>query len=723
MTNFSLTKYNKPTILKNWSTQFLPATKGVRNLESKYTRNKIFNYVRSFNKIDNGRGRSIRYQDVDSLGWLLSVKTKLPSLLREKILKSVEDLCFPSYNAILDLCDLDLDLFKVVYQHFKMDGIDRYVELLDRASERGRLDIAEYLISQRHPMSTRAIEEAVANGHLEVVKLLLDCDYIQDAPAQKFHPREPAYQRAAISGHLHVLQYLDSIKPKYPFQTNASIISRVCESDREDIVRYLFDHRKDILFNRRAVIDGAMGAIGNCNPSLLTFLKSIDPLTVIPAVVYEIYPYSEYKLIPAVEKGDPESFKAFMDMGVFGNQLHPKCIPYAIASGSLDLVKLLLTEYREFIHPPLPSSSYTIESVGAACQTNNLDMVKLVMENMRTSEPHPRSLLSFATKSGNKEIIEYVYHNTETIGTFGITIHFSDLDTIKFIHNLLRLDGGGDGAPSYMFEENDVIKAFSYHDIALMNYLLDIRPNILFSMRNALDSICYSKETAIRIMTSFSSLNEPLGYRPGNMGLLNVCQHGNLDLLRHYIDVLVSEGDGPSQYMKNRMFTVAIISKHLHIAQYVHDELGLIRNLDSDFMDRILFWGDQEVLEYVLQNKYCKENIKINSNMLRHASHDLETMKCIFRFRKGTSVVPEMIKGAITTGHLQMVRFLESKLPKNNNRLAKYILPDSFDGAIERKNVGILMALKEHFLPIIKNNLLSESIIPAWNEIKHLMIE
>ncbi|EGG18343.1 23S rRNA (Uracil-5-)-methyltransferase [Cavenderia fasciculata] len=401
-------------------------------ISTKYIRNIIFNQVRRLNRLQN-KGVSIKYRDVDSLEWLLGLRdtSACKSLVREKLVKSIGHIRFPTHQAMELMCQLELDLFIQVYQHFKDDGIGRHHIILDSACKIGRLDIVQYLLldQQHHPFTNHAIEYAARNGHLDCIKVLFGCGQFD----RDVHITCLAYDSAAKGGHIEILQYYDSC---FTIESTNNCIDEACKLNHEPIVRYLLDNRPDLMFSNYA----GWNAVENANDSLYRLLLDHHQTRCQYTHGDDIFtrhasesPY----VYGALAKGNLQAIKNLIAMGGIKPTLSAGSMNSIVASGNTQLLEYLVTEVKAFHYLDFTSYYQFRGCLDTAIRIKHVGMVKLVCKLFSLATPAMR-MFDQACRTRDTDIIGAVYQKMRDDGTeFDQTITVRDTKSLLYLYNLM----------------------------------------------------------------------------------------------------------------------------------------------------------------------------------------------------------------------------------------------------------------------------------------------
>jgi ankyrin repeat protein len=262
------------------------------------------------------------------------------------------------------------------------------------AAQHGGLRVVELLLSPKFVNSVdaaqrnnQAIHEASRNGHLEIVKLLMNDSRVDPSGGCNI-----AIYDACSNGHTAVVSLLLSDKRVDPSDQHNRAIHAACQKGYAEIAKLLLrDSRTDPSDNnngafRHACRNGHVDIV-----RLLMNDKRVDPSA-----------EQNEGICQTSRNGHFETVKVLLtDMRVSPSAMKNVAIRQASRNGHFETVKLLLTDGR------VDPSAVSNEAIRYACRNGHLKIAKLLLSDVRVDPSAVRNeTICVASQNGHLEIVK-----------------------------------------------------------------------------------------------------------------------------------------------------------------------------------------------------------------------------------------------------------------------------------------------------------------------------
>ncbi len=330
-----------------------------------------------------------------------SVRDLMKPKSEEDILKSIDNLS--SEELLKKSCQLGLlNGVKLALEK----GVDPSIDnnfAIEYASKNGHLEIVKLLLQDERvdpsDHNNYAIECASKNGHTEVVKLLL-----QDERVDPSDHRNDAIRYASENGHTEVVKLLLQDKRVDPSANYNYAIRVALEYGYIETVKLLLQDEKVREKLTDEEIKKYENKISGLNESVKDLmkgksdediLKSIDNLS------------SEELLKKSINNNYLNGVKIALEKGADPSQGYNYAIRIASLNGHLEIVKLLLKDER--INP----SDNRNDAINFASENGHTEIIKLLLQDPRVDpSEYSNYAIRLASENGHLEIVKLLLNDS-----------------------------------------------------------------------------------------------------------------------------------------------------------------------------------------------------------------------------------------------------------------------------------------------------------------------
>ena len=267
---------------------------------------------------------------------------------------------------------------------------------LDNAAEMGHLDVIQFFTETRFaPCTKQAMDWAAGNGHLAVVQ------YLSERRSEGC--TTAAMNSAAENGFLSVVKYLNENR-KEGCTTNA--MDNAAVFDHYDIVKYLGDHRTEGCTTRAinyASSSYTATGSGSSTSSFFDIIRYLD----------QRYNkgFGDHAPVNAGYRGDKLAMEYILDRREFKSPVIRDAIVAAVRNSHIDLVQCL--------HERYPAKRCTISAMASICSTGNMAMLEYLHKaNLLWQIDSTFGQSVLAARLGHLDAIRYLHeHNLATFTT------------------------------------------------------------------------------------------------------------------------------------------------------------------------------------------------------------------------------------------------------------------------------------------------------------------